>query len=131
MNNLSICGVSDRLTPENRGEPVRCQLSAIHVHRGTLHRWVHSDRSSGREWEIQVTTTTKDERRDRSERMTMGDIAQELISLGAPGTRKQVHGRVRAWRIRGKLPEPDASVGTTPYWRRGTVLDWLTAGGHL
>ena len=65
------------------------------------------------------------------DRMTMGDIARELLLLGTDGTYQQVHGRVRIWRLRGKLPEPDASVGDKPYWRRATVADWLTAGGHL
>ena len=65
------------------------------------------------------------------ERMTMGDIARELILLEVPGTYQQVHTRVRAWRLRGKLPEPDASVGDTPYWRRATITRWLIAGGYL
>ena len=56
----------------------------------------------------------------------MGDIARELILLGADGTYTQVHNRVRTWRLRGKLPEPDASVGDTPYWMRATITDWLT-----
>ena len=68
----------------------------------------------------------RDEARNARERMTMGDIARELILLGADGTYTQVHNRVRTWRIRGKLPEPDASVGDTPYWRRGTITYWLS-----
>ncbi len=67
---------------------------------------------------------------DPRARMTMGDIARELILLGTTGTYQQVHTRVRSWRLRGKLPEPDASVGATPYWRRSTIANWLTAGGH-
>ena len=60
-------------------------------------------------------------------RLTMGDIARELIRLGtADGTYTQVHGLVRQWRLRGHLPVPDASVGATPYWHRDTVTDWLT-----
>ena len=55
----------------------------------------------------------------------MSDIARELIGQGADGTHRQVHSRVRQWRLRGKLPEPDASVGATPYWRRSTIRDWM------
>ena len=56
---------------------------------------------------------------------TMGDIARELIGQGANSTYKRVHSQVRTWRLRGKLPEPDASVDATPYWRRSTITDWM------
>lgn len=136
MNNITFCDARDMLAPTYRGEKMRCQLSADHVQLGTMHRWVHSDGSSEREWCDALTQKDQKGRfklvaNDNRTRMTMGDIARELILLGTDGTYKQVHGRVRSWRIRGKLPEPDASVGDTPYWRRGTIIEWLTTGGHL
>ncbi len=39
--------------------------------------------------------------------------------------------RVRTWRIRGLLPEPDGVVLGVPVWTRRTIRSWAEKTGHL
>jgi predicted DNA-binding transcriptional regulator AlpA len=35
---------------------------------------------------------------------------------------------IRQWRLKGKLPEPDAVIGRTPAWTEEHVEEWLNKG---